>query len=192
MNKAQKMEANISVLEELRDDIANKQKSGLPFIMASVIIWIMISLVTGLDTNITLKNTIVFCCSCPLMPLACFFGKMLNVNIFDKSNPLGKLGITFTMNQMLYLLIVMWLFNASPENMVMVYAIVFGAHLLPYSWLYKTRTYLVAAILIPFIALYTGINYGSHTVALALVACEIVFALALTISTINKYKVALH
>lgn len=183
LNQTAEMEARLSILEELRKDVALNQKCGLPFILASVLIWIMIAVVTGLKLDITLKNTIVFCCSCPLMPLAWLFGKLLKVNIFDKTNPLGKLGFTFTMNQMIYLLIVMWVFKSSPENMVMVYAMVFGAHFLPYSWLYKTKAYLVAAIVIPFVALFAGQRFGAHGVAIAIAICEVVFAFVLTISS---------
>lgn len=32
----------------------------------------------------------------------------------------------------------------------MILAIIFGAHLLPYSWLYKSRVYLILSIFIPF------------------------------------------
>jgi len=190
MNRTQEMEAGISILDNLRRDEAHNQSSGLPFIMASVIIWIMISVITGIDLDIKLKNMLVFCCSCPLMPLAWLFGKFLNVNVFDKSNPLGRLGVLVTMNQMLYLLIVMWAFRYSPENMVMLYAMVFGAHLLPYSWLYKNGTYMVAAIVIPFVALFTGLILGGHAVALVLTLCEIVFAVSLAVSEYVRFALA--
>lgn len=80
----------------------------------------------------------MFCCSCPLLPISWSIGKIMKVDIFDKSNPLGSVGFLFTCNQFLYLLIVMWVFRAVPDKMVMVYAMVFGAHLLPYSWLYRS------------------------------------------------------
>lgn len=43
-------------MEELRNDIAIKQRRRLPFIIASVVIWFMIFLVSVLDINIQLKN----------------------------------------------------------------------------------------------------------------------------------------
>ena len=139
-------------LEELRNDIARKQKKGLPFICASVVIWLLILLVVALDLPQHQENMLVFCCSCPLMPLAWLAGKLMKVDIFDKSNPLGDVGFLFTCNQFLYLLIVMWVFSAVPEKMVMVYAMVFGAHLLPYSWLYRSVSYRVFAIAIPLLS----------------------------------------
>ncbi len=114
-------------LDELRNNIAIKQKKGLPFICASIIIWLLILIVILLDLPQNTENLLVFCCSCPLLPISWAIGKILKVDIFDKSNPLGNVGLLFTCNQFLYLLIVMWVFNAVPDKMVMVYAMVFGA-----------------------------------------------------------------
>ena len=109
------------------------------------------------------------------MPLAWGIGKGLKVDLFDKSNELGNLGFLFTLNQLLYLLIVMWVFDAVPDKMVMVYAMVFGAHLLPYSWLYKSVTYRIFAIIIPILALFLGCLYSAFIVAIAMFICEITF-----------------
>ena len=51
----------------------------------------------------------------------------------NKENPLSGLGLLISLNQMLYILIAMWVYAVMPEKMLMVYAIIFGAHLLPYG-----------------------------------------------------------
>ena len=162
-------------LEELRNDIAVKQKKGLPFIIASVIIWGLITVVCALGLPVMTRNLLVFCCACPLLPLSWLAGKLLGIDIFSKENPLGNLGFLFTMNQMLYLLIVMWVYNAVPDKMVMVHAMVFGAHLLPYSWLYKSKAYMIVSIAIPFIALLLGHMCSDLILAAVLALIEIVF-----------------
>lgn len=173
------VEENILGLENLRNDIAIKQKKGLPFIVASIVIWLLILMVVMIDLPQQKENLVVFCCSCPLMPLAFIIGKALKVDIFDKSNPLGNVGFLFTCNQFLYLLIVMWVFSAVPDKMVMVYAMVFGAHLLPYSWLYKSVSYRIFAIVIPLVSLVMGCVFQALGVAITMVIFEIVFVLAL-------------
>ena len=167
------------IVNELRKEIAIQQKKGLPFIMTSVIIWLLILLVSILDINMNMKNLLVFCCSCPLLPLSWIIGKLIKVDIFSKENPLGQLGFIFTLNQMIYLLIVMWVFSAVPEKMIMVYAMVFGAHLFPYSWLYKSKGYTVVAISIPVISLILGCTLNGTTVAAAACIIEAVFACVL-------------
>ena len=89
-------------LEDLRNDIALKQKKGLPFICASVVIWLLILIVIMLDLPQDKENFLVFCCSGPLMPISWAISKVLKVDIFDKSNPLGNVGFIFTCNQFLY------------------------------------------------------------------------------------------
>lgn len=168
-------------LEELRNNVTVKQKKGLPFICASVFIWSMILIVIMLDLPTQQENILVFCCSCPLMPIAMLMGKILKVNIFEKSNPLGNVGFLFTCNQFLYLLIVMWVFSAVPDKMVMVYAMVFGAHLLPYSWLYKSISYRIFSIIIPIISLAIGCMFSAFAVAVTLLVTEIIFVIVLFI-----------
>lgn len=75
----------------------------------------------------------------------------------------------------------MWVFSAVPEKMLMVYTMVFGAHLLPYSWLYKSRTYFVFAILIPILALVLGHMASMTYLSLVMVFLEIVFAMLLQV-----------
>lgn len=166
-------------LDSLREDIIIGQKKGLPFIIASAVIWGFITIVSALDIPIATKNILVFCCSCPLLPISWMVGKKLKVDIFSKQNPLGQLGFLFTMNQLLYLLIVMWVFNAVPDKMIMVYAMVFGAHLLPYSWLYKSNGYRMFAIALPFISLILGNLFNGFAVAAALTVLEVLFVIIL-------------
>ena len=167
-------------IDELRLDIAKEQKKGLPFILSSVIIWALIAIVSTLNLPIMTKNLLVFCCSCPLMPLSIGISKIIHVDLFSKKNPLNSLGLLFTLNQFLYILIVMWVYSAVPSKMIMVYGMVFGAHLLPYSWLYKSAAYRVFAIIIPIMALILGHITTSTILALTIMATEIIFAAFLT------------
>lgn len=170
---------NVAGLEKLRDDIAIKQKKGLPFIIASMVIWLLIVIVVILDLPQHKENMSIFCCSCPIMPIAFIAGKALKADIFDKSNPLGNVGFLFTCNQFLYLLIVMWVLSAVPDKMLMVYAMVFGAHLLPYSWLYKSLSYRIFAIVIPLVSLGIGCIFSAFTLAVVMVFFEALFVVLL-------------
>ena len=96
-----------------------------------------------------------------------------------KSNPLTALGLLFSVNQILYILIAMWVFNAVPEKMLMVYAMIFGAHLMPYSWLYQSKSYMLMSIFVPIFALVTGLLAQPHVLAGAMISLEFSFSLAL-------------
>lgn len=131
----------LSALRELKMDNKKKQKRGLHFIIASVVLWIAILVIHVLPLPILTKNLYTFFCSAPLVPLAYFISKLIGVNFQNRDNPLSNLGVLFAVNQMLYILIAMWVYTAVPDKMLMVYAMIFGAHLLPYGWLYQSKTY---------------------------------------------------
>ncbi len=127
------------------------------------------------------KNLLTFFCTAPLMPIAFLISKIIKVDFQNKTNPLTNLGILFSLNQLLYLLIAMWIYQAVPEKMLMVIAMIFGAHLLPFGWLYKSRTYKVFAIIIPILALIVGIYFEAYILAIMMVVIEVLFSISLMI-----------
>ena len=133
-------------LDVVRNDCAVKQKKGLHFILASVVIWGAILIVQLMPLPILTKNLLTFCCTAPLLPLAFFVSKIIKVDFQNKGNPLTNLGILFSLNQLLYLLIAMWVYPTVPDKLVMVIAMIFGAHLLPFGWLYKSKSYMVFSV----------------------------------------------
>lgn len=166
-------------LNELIKDCARRQKKGLHFILTSILIWAMICAVHLTDMPIDTKNLITFCCSAVLFPLAWMLSKVLKIDFEGKGNPLTKAGILFSINQMLYILIVMWVYAAVPEKMVMVYAMVFGAHLMPFSWLYDSRSYMVFSIVVPILSLIVGLIYPPAVLAALMIVIEAVFSACL-------------
>lgn len=166
-------------LNELIKDCARRQKKGLHFILTSILIWTMICAVHLTDMPINTKNLITFCCSAVLFPLAWMLSKVLKIDFEGKGNPLTKAGILFSINQMLYILIVMWVYAAVPEKMVMVYAMVFGAHLMPFSWLYDSRSYMVFSIVVPILSLIVGLIYPPTVLAALMIVIEAVFSACL-------------
>ncbi|MCS4468908.1 hypothetical protein JTS96_12125 [Clostridium botulinum] len=50
------------------------------------------------------------------MPLAYMISKVIKVDFTNKENPLTNLGVLFSLNQMLYLLIAMWIYQEVPEK----------------------------------------------------------------------------
>ena len=132
---------------------------------------------TELDTGT--KNIIAMCCSALLMPVGMLFGKIIKVNIFSKENPLSGLSVVAALNQLLYLPAVLWAMYAVPDKMIMVYAIVVGAHFLPYYWIYFSPTYFYAAIVIPIVSLVLGIYTSQAIVCLAFVAFDLLIILLL-------------
>lgn len=169
-----------SALDRTRTALARSQKRGLHFIMASVIIWVAVAIVHLTALPIETKNLLTFVCTCPLMPLAWGLSRMLNIPFSNKENALAPLGMVISCAQLPYLLIAMWVFAAMPEKMVMALAMIFGAHLLPFGWLYKSRVYYAMTGIVAVGALVVGLLYPPHVLAIAMAATETAFCLLLT------------
>lgn len=71
----------------------------------------------------------------------------------------------------------MWVYPTVPDKMVMVLAIIFGAHLLPFGWLYKSKAYSVMSVIISFTALIIGVFFNTITVAISMIIFEIIFSI---------------
>ena len=138
-------------LDQLRLDCAIKQKKGLHFILASILIWALVTIIHLTQLPILTKNLLTFSATAPLVPLAYFISKWIKVNFTDKSNPLNHLGIIFSLNQMLY----------------------------------QSRIYAIMSILIPFVALYVGLNYEVYILSGLMIICEILFSFILFIEVKN-------
>lgn len=167
-------------MDALKEDAIMTQKKGLPFIMASVVIWMFIFFLQLGSRSIKATNMLTFMSSCLLMPLAFFFSKIVKADIFQKTdNPINKMGFLCTMNQMLYILIVMWAFSQKPDAMMMLYAMVFGAHLLPFGWLYNSRGYTFASITETIGALVIATILGNAAAAAFMVVMEALLTILL-------------
>ena len=167
---------------ELKTEVMKLQKKGLPFMLTSVVIWTAITIVRTLPVDIMTKNLYTFYCTSFLMPGAVIFSLITGAKIFFKfQNPFNKLGLLNTMNQMLYLLIVMWSFSQKPAAMLMLFAMVFGAHLLPFSWLYESKTYFVTSIVTTLGAMIISIFAPEIYVGLVMIVCQIVMSVLLMI-----------
>lgn len=164
----------LQAFKELKKDNIIKTKRGLAFMLSSVIIWIAVLCVHLSNQPVLMKNMLTFCCSAPLVPMAYFISKLIGVDFQNKENPLTKAGILFAINQMIYILIAMWVYGAVPEKMLMVYAMIYGAHLLPYGWLYQSKTYYILSVVVPFAALYIGCNYQPFVIAAVMILTQMI------------------
>lgn len=152
---------------------AVSQKCGAHFISASLLIWIFIGVVNFLDMPQYYKNALSLYSSALLVPLALLFSKIYKIKFSDKDNPLNSAGIIFALNQMIYLIVVILVWQVKPEQMITAYAIVVGAHFLPYSWLYDSITYRVVAIAIPVFSLIFALFHLTIFIPLIMIVFDI-------------------
>lgn len=171
-------------------EMTSKQQRGLHFILASILIWILVACVHATDLDPLTKNLLTFCCTAPLVPIAWVISRFIGVEFSDKESPFSSLGIILSCNQMLYLLIAMWIYGAIPDKMVMVIAIIFGAHLLPFGWLYDSKAYYIMSVVVSIGALIVGLIYSPFVLACTMIGVELLFSLILYLE--NKKAAAIN
>ncbi|NLO41269.1 MAG: hypothetical protein GX115_17620 [Ruminiclostridium sp.] len=144
-------------IEAARQDISIRCKKGLPFILAAAVLWTAITIIYALPSLLLWQKIyLTFFCSTPLIPLALLISKLIKAEFSVKNNPLSQLGFYFSIGQMLYFPIIMWMFPNAPKGFIMGLAIITGAHFLPFSWLYRSRAYLIMSIVIPIVISVMG------------------------------------
>lgn len=158
--------------------------------MASIIIWLAVLIIHLTSLPILTKNLLTFFAVAPLMPLAFLVSKIIKIDFQNKGNPLGNLGLLFSWNQFLYLLIAMWIYSAVPDKMLMIIAMIYGAHLLPYGWLYKSKAYMVNAVIVPILALAVSINFEPYILVGLMILIQIIFTVSLFVENkqINRLE----
>ncbi len=62
------------------------------------------------------QNLLTFCCTAPLLPVSYLIAKIIKVDFQNKGNPLTNLEVLFSVNQILYLLIALWIYPTVPEK----------------------------------------------------------------------------
>lgn len=161
-------------MAKIKSAYAKSQKCGAHFISASLVIWIFICVVNFMNMSQYYKNVLSLYSSALLVPLALLFSKIYKIKFSDKDNPLNSAGLFFAMNQMIYLLVVILVWIVKPEQMITAYAIVVGAHFLPYSWLYDSVTYKLVAIFIPVLAFAFSLIHITAFIPVIMVVFDIV------------------
>ena len=137
-----------SDIDLLRLDLTLKAKNGLNFIVAAAIVWLAISFVWTLPYNITTRAVITFYAGALMLPLAWLLSKLMDTSWNMPDNPLQPLGLWLNFAQLGYFPILVFVFLKAPEQFLMVYVVITGAHFLPYTWFYNTNAFAVIAAVV--------------------------------------------
>ena len=146
-------------LDKQRKLLSIESKNGIDFTFAATIVWGFIAFIWTLNAEPYDKSILVFIIGGLMLPLALTFSKVFKTRWKVKDCPLQPLGLWLNLAQLLYFPFLVFVLIKMPSYFIMTYAIITGAHLFPYSWLYSTNWY----------AVFSGIiSVGSMTLALLL------------------------
>ncbi len=178
-------------LNELKNELSVKAKNGIDFTLAASIIWIIVSFLWTLNFNAYYRSVFVFMAVAPLFPMALLFSKLLKTNWKIANNPLQPLSIWLNIAQLFYFPFLLFTMAKMPDYFIMVYAIITGAHLFPFSWLYKTKWYSIFAGIVAVGSLVLGLYLPLEKMYfIAIFTCVCLFTLTtlLYFDANNKMK----
>lgn len=150
-------------VNKMRDRLSVACKNGMGFILAATVIWIGITIIFMQPWDIKEKNIGMLWATGMMFPLALLFSKLIKAEWKVTDNPINQLGLVANLAQLMYFPILFWALAKSPEQMLLFFAIITGAHFFPYGWVYNTRAYYVLAPVISITILIIGWDVGADS-----------------------------
>lgn len=132
-------------LEKMREDLSVRAKNGIGFIFAAIIIWSIITWIYLCSMDILTKNILMLMSTGLMFPLSVGLSTILKADWKLTGHPLGQLGFILNIAQIIYFPILILVMIQHPEEAIIVFAMITGAHLFPYGWLYKSLAYAMMA-----------------------------------------------
>jgi len=154
-----------SPFTQLKTKLQLKDRKGIDFITAATVVWLLIYGIWTLESPSFTKSIFTFMIGALLLPLAFAFSKLFKTQWKIEGNPLQPLGLWLNFAQLIYFPFLFFLLYRNPDYFIMGYAIITGAHLFPYAWLYDEIGYAIAAVLISVGALVLSLFWGVSTMA---------------------------
>ena len=99
--------------------------------------------------DVQIKNAILLMLTGLLFPLAIGFSLLIRADWKLQGHPLRGLGFILNLAQFIYFPLVFWTLIDDPDKMLMVFAVITGAHFFPYGWFYQARGYYVITDHVP-------------------------------------------
>ncbi len=163
----------------LKSELQIKTKKRVDFILAASIIWMVVGYIWTFEYTSYNKSVLTFIIGSGMLPLAFVFSKVFKTQWMIKDNPLQPLGLWLNFAQLFYFPILIFVMIKNPDYFILTYAIITGAHLFPYAWLFDEIRYAVCAGTISIGSLVIALMINESTMwIIPLVTSILLFILA--------------
>lgn len=175
-------------LNEIRNEISVKAKNGIGFLLAAIVIWSIITIIFLLPVDIQQKNIYMLITTGIMFPLSIGISTMIKADWQLKNNPIGNLGLIFNFAQLIYFPILFFGMITKPEDAIIFFAIITGAHFFPYGWLYNAKPFYIMSPVIALVIMMLGLYLdGEHLWGISL-SVVILFLLLIFLLIIDYKK----
>lgn len=147
---------NLEVIKT-RNELSVRGKNGIGFLLSAVIIWSIITVIFTQSIEIHQKNIYMLFSTGLMFPLSVGISTLIKADWKLKNNPFGNLGLYLNLAQLSYFPILFWGIANSPNDAIMLFAIITGAHFFPYGWFYNAKSYYIMAPIISFLIMFLAL-----------------------------------
>ncbi|WP_077214938.1 DUF7010 family protein [Bacillus dakarensis] len=150
-------------LNEVRNELSVRGKNGIGFLLSAVVIWSIITFIFLQSFDVYQKNIYMLFSTGLMFPLSVGISTLIRADWKLKNNPLGNLGLYLNLAQLIYFPILFWGIIKSPNDAIVFFAIITGAHFFPYGWFYNAAAFYVMAPVISVSIMFLGLHLkGNH------------------------------
>jgi hypothetical protein len=132
-------------LEYLQTDIILKAKKGFPILLSGSIVFFLFTFLPLVFPMKAIYLIWIFGLSL-IFPFGLLLGRILNVNLITKDNPIGILGGVVAAPQAFYIPVFILVYMHIPQFIPFTIGLLGGSHFLPYMWIYKSKAYLFVTL----------------------------------------------
>ncbi len=132
-------------LNGVRNELSVRGKNGIGFLLSAIVIWSIITIIFLQSIEIYQKNIYMLFSTGLMFPLSVGLSTLIKADWKLKNNPLGHLGLYLNLAQLIYFPILFWGMIKSPNDAILFFAIIIGAHFFPYGWFYNAKAFYVMA-----------------------------------------------
>jgi hypothetical protein len=168
--------APTDTLPALQRDLAVRTGRGISNMVAGALLWTALTVVGALVADDTAVAVVYLAGAGLLFPIALAIARVQGLDPWAKGNPLGTLAGLLGGVQILYIPVLIGMAATGPQNVPWVLAVLVGAHLLPFMWVYRSETYLFAAATICVLAGSSAWLLPDHVATAVPATVAVVFA----------------
>ena len=147
---------NLEVIKT-RNELSVIGKNGIGFLLSAVFIWSIITVIFAQSIEIYQKNIYMLFSTGLMFPLSVGISQFIKADWKLKNNQIGNLGLYLNLAQIIYFPILFWGIINSPNDAIMLFAIITGAHFFPYGWFYNAKPYYIMAPIMSFFIMFLGL-----------------------------------
>ena len=144
-------------LNEVRNELSVRGKNGIGFLFSAIVIWSIITIIFLQSIDMYQKNIYMLFSTGLMFPLSVGISTIIKADWKLKNNPLGNLGLYLNLAQIIYFPILFWGIIKSPNDAIIFFAIITGAHFFPYGWFYNAKAFYVMAPMISVVIMFFGL-----------------------------------